>query len=220
MRVLVVAAHPDDELLGPGGTLARHVHEGDEVHVRILSDGVSSRYPTHMQSVLTGAASQVGTHLRFASVTVDDFPDQRLDQLPLLEVTQRIESAVDELRPEFVYTHFHGDVNADHGIAAQATWTACRPYVAPQLRQFAVFETPSSTEWGWPVAGSQFLPNHFVDIGDYLGLKLDAMALYESELRPYPHPRSIRALTERAAHWGSVVGREAVEAFQVMREVR
>ncbi len=218
MSVLVVAAHPDDELLGPGGTLARHVLEGEEVHAVILAEGASSRYEDGMAGVLASASRDAAKLLGLSSVEVGSFPDQRLDTLPLLEVTQHVEAIVDQLRPTVVYTHFPGDVNADHGVVARATWTACRPYVVPRLRRFAVYETASSTEWAWPL-GDAFRPNHFVDIEATLSQKLRAMACYESELRPYPHPRSLQALEERAAHWGSQVGRRAVEAFQVLREV-
>ena len=218
--VLVVAAHPDDELLGAGGTLARHVRQGAAVHALVMSDGASSRYAPDMAEVLAKSAQRAAEVLGFASVRVGSLPDQRLDALPLLEVTRLVEAVADELRPDVVYTHFPGDVNADHGVVARAAWTACRPFVLPGLRSFAVFETPSSTEWAWPLDGGEFSPNSFVDITGTLPDKLAAMACYDTELRDYPHPRSLRALRERAAYWGSKVGRSAVEPFRVLREVR
>jgi LmbE family N-acetylglucosaminyl deacetylase len=218
--VLVVAAHPDDELLGAGGTVARHAQHGAAVHALVMSDGASSRYAADMADVLAKSARRAGEVLGAASVRVGALPDQRLDVLPLLEVTQLVEAVADELRPDVVYTHFPGDVNADHGVVARAAWTACRPFVLPGLRRFAVFETPSSTEWAWPLEGAEFVPNSFVDIAGTLPDKLAAMACYESELRDYPHPRSLRALRERAAYWGSRVGRTAAEPFRILREVR
>lgn len=218
-RVLVVGAHPDDEILGVGGTLAQHVRDGDEVHAVVVADGATSRYRGDMVSVLADSAARAAKVLGLASLRMEGLPDQRLDALPLVEVTQTIEAIVDEVRPRFVYTHFPGDVNADHGVVAKATWVASRPYVAPYLHRFAVFETPSSTEWAWPTDGTGFTPCLFVDITATLEQKLAAMDCYESELRPYPHPRSDQALRERAAGWGSKVGRAAVEAFQVLREV-
>lgn len=217
--VLVVAAHPDDEVLGAGGTLARHVHCGDRVHALLVADGATSRYATGMAEVLAKCTRRAAQVLGFASVDQLSLPDQRLDTMPLLEVTREVEKVVDRLRPDVVYTHFPGDVNADHGVVARAAWTACRPYVLPGLRLFAVFETPSSTEWAWPIEGSTFGPALFVDVTSTLDEKLDAMSCYESELRDYPHPRSLRALRERAAYWGSRVGRPAAEAFQVLRQV-
>ena len=218
-RVLVVGAHPDDEILGPGGTLARHVRDGDEVHAVIVADGATSRYCDDMVSVLAGSAARAAKVLGIASHRLQGLPHQRLDALPLLEVTQAIEAVIDEIRPQFVYTHFPGDVNVDHGLVARATWVASRPYAAPYIRRFAVFETLSSTEWAWPTEGTGFSPNLFVDISATLEKKLAAMSCYETELRPYPHPRSSQALRQRAAGWGSQVGRPAIEAFQLLREV-
>lgn len=217
--VLVVAAHPDDELLGAGATLARHVRHGDEVHAVVVSDGATSRYRSDMVGVLVDCARAAAKVLGLASVHVGSLADQRLDALPLVEVTRLVESVVRELRPDVVYTHFPGDVNSDHGVVARAAWTAVRPYVAPELRRFAVFETPSSTEWAWPLDDGGFSPTLFVDVGADLETKLAAMSCYDPELRDYPHPRSLRALRERAAYWGSRVGMTAAEPFQVFREV-
>jgi LmbE family N-acetylglucosaminyl deacetylase len=218
-RVLVIAAHPDDELLGPGATLARHVRRGEEVHAVILSEGSSSRYDDEMVDVLRNSAKDAGEVLGLSSVRVLTFPDQRLDTVPILELTRTVESAMDDVRPDIVYTHFPGDVNPDHGIVARAAWIACRPYVVPGLRRFAVYETPSSSEWSWPLDDGSFRPSLFVDVTETLPTKLAAMECYQSELRDYPHPRSIRALGERAAWWGSRVGVRAAEPFQVLREV-
>jgi LmbE family N-acetylglucosaminyl deacetylase len=219
VTVLVVAAHPDDELLGCGGTLARHVLRGEEVHALVLADGATSRYDDRMTDTLAASARDAAKHLGLSSIEFGWFPDQRLDAVALLDLTQHVEGVVDRLRPSVVYTHFPGDANADHGLTARAAWTACRPYVLPRLRRFAVYETPSSTEWGWPLGSPVFQPTRFVDVSETLPQKLAAMACYGSELRPYPHPRSLRALEERAAYWGSQVGLSAAEPFQVLREI-
>ncbi|RPF38091.1 PIG-L deacetylase family protein [Streptomyces sp. TLI_185] len=217
--VLVLAAHPDDELLGVGATLARHVRSGDEAHAVVLSEGASSRSRQGLAEQLAKSANRAAEVLGLSSIDGWSLPDQRLDAIPLIDVVQRVEEVVDALRPDIVYTHFPGDVNTDHGIVARAAWTACRPYVLPELRRFAVFETPSSTEWAWPVDSAAFAPCLYADVTDTLEVKLEAMACYDTELRDYPHPRSLRALQERAAYWGSRVGRLAVEPFQVLREV-
>lgn len=219
-RVLVIAAHPDDELLGPGGTLARHTAAGDEVHAVILADGATSRYDEAMVGVLAESAERAGKVLGLSSVRVHSFCDQRLDTVPVVELTHVVEEHADDVRPALVYTHFPGDANTDHGRVAQAAWIACRPYVVPDVRRFAVYETPSSTEWAWPLATSTFTPNLFVDVTSSLDTKLDAMSCYPSELRDYPHPRSLEALRERAAYWGSRIGVAAAEAFQILREVQ
>ena len=219
-RVLVVAAHPDDELLGAGATLAKHVASGDEVHALVLSEGARSRYADDMVDVLAASANEAAKVLGLSSVTLGGLPDQRLDTLPLLELTAVIEQVVDQVDPTHVYLHCVADVNADHAMAARATWTACRPYVVPRLERLAVFETPSSTEWGLPSDPHAFAPNSFVDVTQTLAAKLAAMSCYASELRAYPHPRSLQALTERAGYWGSRVGVAAAEPFQIMREAR
>jgi LmbE family N-acetylglucosaminyl deacetylase len=110
-------------------------------------------------------------------------------------------------------------VNVDHGITARAVWTACRPYRFPRIRRLAAFETPSSTEWAWPLPDGAFRPSLFVDVSATIDAKLAAMECYSAELRDYPHPRSTRALRQRAAFWGSVVDRSAIEPFVIMREL-
>jgi LmbE family N-acetylglucosaminyl deacetylase len=218
VTVVVVVAHPDDEILGAGGTLARHARTED-VHAVVLSEGATSRYAADAVGALEKAGRRAAQRIGFATVRFEQLPDQRLDAVPLIEVTQLVEGILDELAPDVVYTHFPGDVNADHGVVARATWTACRPYRRPGLRRLAAFETPSSTEWAWPMPGTALRPTVFVDVTDTLPAKLAAMECYPSELREYPHPRSLRALSERAAHWGSVCGLGYAEPFVLLREV-
>lgn len=217
MRVLVVAAHPDDEVLGAGGTLAKHVGAGDEVRAVVVSEGATSRYPDELVDGLRAAGTRSADTIGFERIEFLGLPDQRLDGVPLLEVTQLLEPIVTDFRPQVVYTHAAVDVNTDHGVVARAAWTACRPYAAPWVELFASFETPSSTEWAWPTADAAFLPNHFVDVSATLERKLAAMACYDEELRDYPHPRSLRALSERAAYWGSHIGVAAAEPFVILR---
>ena len=215
--VLVVAAHPDDEILGVGATLAKHVDDGDEVHAVIVSEGASARYAGDEGSRLRAAADQSASMIGFASLTFLGLPDQRLDAGPVIDLTQAVEPVVQKMRPAYVYTHSHVDVNSDHGVVARAVWTACRSYASPFVERVLAFETPSSTEWAWPTADAAFLPNWFVDVSQTLPRKLAAMAHYETELRDYPHPRSLRALEERAAYWGSVAGCGAAEPFVLLR---
>lgn len=218
-RVAVIAAHPDDELLGAGGTLARHVRDGEEVHAIVVADGAGSRYPAELIATLEKQAHRAAEIIGFTSLQFLSLPDQRLDTVPLIELTQRLEGVLDEIAPITVYTHFPEDVNDDHRVVARCAWTACRPYARPELRKFAVFQTPSSTEWAWPMPGTEFRPNLFVDVSDTLETKIAAMECYATELRDYPHPRSSRALREHAAYWGSRIGRLAAEPFTVLRDV-
>jgi LmbE family N-acetylglucosaminyl deacetylase len=219
MNVLVVASHPDDEILGAGATLAGHASRGDAVHAVVLAEGASSRYSETMVQALQKAGLRAAEEIGFASIRFEGLPDQRLDTIPLIEITQGLEAILEEFDPEVVYTHFPGDVNVDHGVVARAVWTACRPYRFPRIRRLAAFETPSSTEWAWPLPDGVFSPTLFVDVSATIDAKLAAMECYSAELRDYPHPRSTRALRQRAEFWGSMVDRSAVEPFVILREI-
>ncbi len=219
MKVLVVAAHPDDEVLGPGGTLRKHALRGDEVVAYVACCGTNLRYGTEAERRLRDASASVGAALGFRETRLGDLPDQGLDTLTLTRVIDPLERLLQEVRPEVLYTHYAGDINRDHRILFEALSVAVRPYAAPFLRRFISFETPSSTEWG-PSAGlAVFDPNHFVEISETLDEKVRAFALYESEVRPAPHPRSSESLRARAVAWGSVVGCAAAEAFRIVRDL-
>ncbi len=214
-RVLVVAAHPDDEVLGPGGTLIRHFTSGDEIRALIVCSAQPIRYREgeHEQS----ADSQRAAHYLGARTSGLGFPDQRLDAGSNLDLIQAIEREVQEFQPTVVYTHHWGDVNADHVRIAEAVDVATRPYAAPSVQRLYAFDTPSSTEWTAGSRNRAFTPNVFSDISQELDRKLDAMRCYRSELRPYPHPRSLRSLRERAAYWGSVANMRAAEPLMLLR---
>ena len=152
-----------------------------------------------------------------AAIEFGDLPDQGLDSRPLTEVAAVIEAHIAAVDPEVVYVHHWGDINRDHRILCEATVVAARPYVAPGVRALRCFETPSSTEWGSAAGLPAFTPNLFVDIDAVLEAKLAAFAAYESEVRPWPHPRSLRALEARARHSGRS-GQGAAEAFRFARE--
>lgn len=214
-RVLVIAAHPDDEVLGPGGTLIRHFKSGDEIRALIVCSSKPIRYREgeHEQP----ADSQRAAHYLGARTSGLGFPDQRLDAGSNLELIQAVEHEVQEFQPTVVYTHHWGDVNADHVRIAEAVDVATRPFAAPYIRRLYAFETPSSTEWTASSRSRAFTPNVFSDISRELDRKLDAMRCYRSELRPYPHPRSLRSLRERAGYWGSVANLTAAEPFMLLR---
>jgi N-acetylglucosamine malate deacetylase 1 len=214
-RVLVIAAHPDDEVLGPGGTLIRHFKSGDEVRALIVCSADPIRYQPgeHDQP----GDSQRAAHYLGARTFGLGFPDQRLDAGSNLELIQAVERQVQEFRPEIVYTHHWGDVNADHVRIAEAVDVATRPYAAPFIQRLYAFETPSSTEWTASARERPFIPNTFTDITRELDRKLDAMRCYRSELRPYPHPRSLRFLRERAAVWGGIANMGAAEPLMLLR---
>jgi N-acetylglucosamine malate deacetylase 1 len=221
MRFLVVAAHPDDETLGSGGTIANLTARGHEVSVCIVSDGVTSRhgYIELQKECAIRACDTLGV----SNVVFCGLPDQRLDGMPLLDVIIPIEKTIAELQPEIVLTHFQEDVNQDHRTVFRAVMVAARPIEGTTVRKLMCFETPSSTEWAPPFAGSVFAPNVFVDISNTLSTKLEAMRCYEdthsNEMRPYPHPRSYEALEAFAKRHGASVGVRAAEPFMLVRDV-
>jgi len=222
--VLVVAAHPDDEVLGCGGTLARMAGRGDTVHVLLIADGEASRVVGAQSQTgrnrLPGrrkAAEAAGEILGVASVELLDLPDNRLDSVDLLDVVQKIEAVMQRHRPSIVLTHHAGDVNIDHRVVHDAVIAACRPQHGHCVRTLLFYEVPSSTEWRPPGSAQQFEPNWFVEISATLAKKSRALRAYEAELRAFPHPRSLQAI-EALAHWrGASVGVAAAEAFVLGR---
>jgi LmbE family N-acetylglucosaminyl deacetylase len=224
MKVLVIAAHPDDETLGLGGTIAKYSEQKDEVWVLILAEGSEGRTPRHRHIELRKkCASQACQVLGVSRVIFCDMQDQKLDVLPLLDVIKPIEDCVRKFKPDVVYTHFKEDVNQDHRIAFQATMVATRPFGDNTVRKLLCYETPSSTEWAAPFTDSLFAPNVFVDISATLDKKIQAMQMYAntyiSEVRPYPHPRSYEAIEIYAKRYGIIVGVRAAEAFMLVREL-
>ncbi|HET6624790.1 MAG TPA: PIG-L deacetylase family protein [Nocardioidaceae bacterium] len=220
MRILTVAAHPDDETLGAGGTMAWHAARGDTVWALVLTDGVTSRHDrVELQAECARRACDT---LGVERLTLVGLPDQRLDTHSLLDVIKPIEQAIDELRPDVVLTHFAGDVNDDHRLVARATMVATRPVGGSSVRRVCAFQIPSSTDWAPPIPGSVFTPNLYVDISETLETKLTAMKAYadtfHSEVRPYPHPRSMEALTAYAQYHGVASGLLAAEPFMLLRE--
>lgn len=219
--VLVVAAHADDEVLGCGGSLAKHVAAGDKVHVVFVADGVTSRSGAGQEEMVRRqqATENARKILGINSTTFLGLPDNRLDSLALLDIVQPIESIVAKLSPEIIYTHHSGDLNVDHRVVHQAVMTACRPLPGCPVREILAFEVMSSTEWSG--AGLlPFTPNLFVDISRHMQAKMRALEAYALEMRAVPHSRSVAHLRHLAQHRGSCIGVETAEAYMVMRVLR
>ncbi len=224
--VLVVAAHPDDEVLGCGGTIARHVDKGDVVHILIVAEGSTSRQQQRDRSqaadelsALAKASHAAASILGVAGVELLDLPDNRLDSLDRLDIIKRIEERVDRHQPECVYIHHAGDVNIDHRRLHEAVVTACRPTPGHVVKRLLSFEVMSSTEWQVPGSAPPFQPNWFVDISDHWERKREALLAYASEMRSWPHARSLEAV-EYLARWrGAQVGVEAAEGFCLLRQL-
>lgn len=214
-----MVAHPDDEVLGAGGTLARHASRGDEVHIAFLTDGVGARSDdqdaaSRRAAAAARAASLLGAHApRFLG-----FPDNRLDSVALLDVIKSIKSVVAGVAPHTIYTHHAGDLNIDHVICHRAVMTACRALPISSVRRILAMEIPSSTEWALEAAGA-FTPNYFVEISATRTAKQRAVAAYAEEMRDFPHPRSVEAIAA-LEHWrGASAGLPCAEAFMMLRHI-
>jgi LmbE family N-acetylglucosaminyl deacetylase len=212
--VLIVAAHPDDEVLGVGGTVARLAEAGARVHLLIVAEGGTGREADHA-AALRAAAGRAAHVLGARPPRFLGLPDQRLDTLPLIEVTRAIERVVAEVAPAAVYTHHGGDLNRDHQIVHEAALVACRPLPGAPVRRLYAFETVSSTEWGTPA----FAPRHFVNVTGTLERKKAALAAYGAEMRPFPHARSWETVEALARRRGAEAGFAAAEAFEVLRSL-
>jgi len=226
MNILIVAAHPDDEVLGCGGTIARLSQEGHNVFVAILGEGVTSRFakrdladPKLIQA-LQDCSRKTGKILGVKDFVFHELPDNQFDTVPLLDIIKMVEKLLADLQPQVVYTHHAGDLNIDHAIVYRAVLTATRPVAVARIKTLYTFEIASSSEWAFQSFNPVFRPNTFVDISKTLETKIEAMKIYESETRSFPHPRSSKALISNAQRWGSVAGIEAAEPFELIREVR
>jgi LmbE family N-acetylglucosaminyl deacetylase len=224
--ILVIAAHPDDEVLGCGGTIARHADDGDLVQVLIVAEGVTSRNEQRDRDQaadeltnLAQAAHKASMILGAAGLELMDLPDNRLDCLDRLDLIKLIETRIVRHQPEVVYVHHAGDVNIDHRRLHEAVVTVCRPVPGQTVRQLLSFEVASSTEWQPPWSAPAFRPNWFVDISSHWERKCLALEAYASEMRPWPHARSIKSLEHMARWRGSQVGVDAAEAFCLLRHI-
>jgi LmbE family N-acetylglucosaminyl deacetylase len=224
--ILVLAAHPDDEVLGMGGTIARYAAMQDMVHIVVAAEGATARDASrdvHASKAeiddLQIAARKAASILGAQSVRFLGFPDNRCDSIDRLDLIKAVEQVVLELRPDTVYVHHCGDVNIDHRRLHEAAFTACRPQPNHPVRRLLSFETVSSTEWAPANSLPPFLPTVFVDVSRHWMTKVAALGAYEHELRPWPHARSITALEQLARWRGASVGIEMAEAFMLLREV-
>ena len=223
-KILIVASHPDDEVLGCFGTVARFIKEGYEAYTLILGEGKTSRDDTRIIENKKDEIAKLNTEIQKANdvigikkVFVESFPDNRFDSVDLLDIVKVISKVKDKVNPDIIFTHFKNDLNIDHRITYQAVLTATRPMESECVKEIYSFEILSSTEWNYPLS---FSPDTFFDISDTLNLKLEAMKEYNSELCEYPHPRSLEGIELNAKYQGMRVGKKYVEAFESVRVLR
>jgi LmbE family N-acetylglucosaminyl deacetylase len=217
--ILVIAAHSDDEALGCSGVIARHVAEGDNVHLLFMTDGVASRPGSGDGDNRLTSAQGASKILRVTSFTNLNFPDNRMDSIPLLDIVKEIESKFIQIQPEVIYTHHIGDLNIDHQITHKAVVTACRPQPSLCVEEIYAFEVLSSTEWSTPGV-AVFSPNVFIDITGYINIKKQVLKFYSEEMHEPPHSRSIDNALRLNALRGNSVGVDYAEAFELIRMSR
>ena len=234
MKILIIAAHPDDEILGVGGTILKHVQSGDDVKIIIMATGIMARRKSGFHNtssyhltdsellkmekeiqLLKKDAFQAAKTLHVTNISFYDFPDNEMDSVPLLKIIKTIENEIKNEKPDRIYTHHRNDLNIDHRIVFNACLTACRPISKNPIDLFS-FEIPSSTEWNYP---NTFNPNYFVCIDKQLSKKIQAMKCYKTELQKFPHTRSLEYLKLNANRWGAITGNIAAEAFEIIRMI-
>ena len=227
-KILVVASHPDDEILGIGGTLNKLVvNYNCTIKVVVLGEGLTSRNDSrnienfknqlikHKQNI-----NKAKEFIGYQELSVYDLADNRFDTIPLLDIIKIIEKEKKKFQPSIIFTHHSGDVNIDHQKTFDAVYTACRPLKDEMVRTILTFETLSGTEWISPNEPKKFIPNLFISLSESnVKSKIDAMECYEFEKRSFPHPRSPKAIKIRAQMWGISIGEEYCEPFQIIRDI-
>jgi len=223
-KILIVASHPDDEVLGCFGTVSRLIKEGYEAYALILGEGKTSRDDTRIVenkseeiAVLNSETQKANDSIGIKKVFVESFPDNRFDSVDLLDIIKIISKVKEEVKPDIIFTHYEHDLNIDHQITYKAVITATRPMEDECVKEIYSFEILSSTEWNYPIS---FSPDTYYDINDTLDLKIKAMKEYTSELCEYPHPRSLEGIDLNAKYQGMRVGKKAAEAFKSIRIIK
>ena len=224
--ILIIAAHPDDEVLGCGASIAKWSSLGEEIHVIIMAEGETSRdgirdheLRSNEISLLAKSAQKAGNILGVSSVKLLGLPDNRMDSVDRLHVIKLVEKEVERLKPHTVVTHYSGDLNIDHQITNEAVITACRPQPGHCVRKLLAFEVLSSTEWGAGGSTSTFCPNWFEDVSETIDRKIEALKIYDIEMRDWPHARSLQNVKNLACLRGNSIGCSAAEAFVLLRSI-
>jgi N-acetylglucosamine malate deacetylase 1 len=225
--ILVISAHPDDEILGCGASIAKWTAAGDIVHIVIMAEGETSRDMVRNRDaknekllLLEKSALRAGKIVGATSVKLLNFPDNRMDSLDMLDVVKAIENEIESVKPNMVVTHHGGDLNIDHRITHEAVITACRPQPEGFVKILLTFEVPSSTEWRPAGSSAVFQPNWFEDIGDTIDCKIEALKVYQSEMRERPHARSLKNVESLAQWRGGTVGYMFAEGFMLLRAIQ
>ncbi len=219
MNVLVIAAHPDDEILGCGATIFKHSSKKDIVNVAIMATGLTSRGDTSTENILElkKSAAKASNLLGVSEIVFCDKKDNMMDTEPILYIVKDIENLINKFEPDIIYSHFYSDLNIDHQLISESVQIAARPIPGKKFIEIRLFEVLSSTEWGRNIGKSNFNPNLYIDVSSEMHKKIEALEIYKSEMRNFPHPRSYRIVRSLAELRGSECGIESAEAFFILR---
>ena len=219
-KILVIAPHPDDELLGAGGMIIKNIKEGNEVYVCVITIGTAPLFDPERGKKNNLDAAECHKAIGVKKTYFLDFPSTMLESIPRYELNGRILKVVREVQPEEVYIPHYGDMQKDHQMVAEATMVAVRPKYFPQVKRVYAYETLSETGWNAPSVANEFIPNVWMDITDVLNDKLKALSYYTLQISDFPDPRSIEAVRALAKYRGSQMFYKAAEAFQLIRELK
>ena len=216
MKILIIAPHPDDEVLGCGGIVAKHTKERDEVYLCIVT---KAYHPDWSEEFLKNRPEEIEKSNEILGIKKTyflDYPTVKLDTIPQKNLNEAISKVVNKVNPDIFYIPHKGDLNKDHRLVFESSLVATRP-INQKVKRILSYETLSETEWGQSI--EPFIPNVYVDISETFEKKIEAMKAYESELKQYPHPRSLEIVEALAKKRGSEVGVNFAEAFILIREI-
>jgi len=216
-KVLIIVAHPDDEVLGCGATIAKHTQNGDTVQTVFIADGFSSRENSSNRDSSAYKASEI---LGCEKPVFLNFPDNQLDTISLLRIVKEVEKSIEDFQPSIIYTHHFGDLNIDHQITHKAVMTACRPQPNFCVKEIYSFEILSATHWQSPSMGAAFNSNYFINVSGFMEKKIKALQHYDNEMQEYPHARSYESVVNLAKFRGSLAGIKVAEGFFIERLVK
>ena len=219
MNVLVIAPHPDDEILGVGGSIAKHKAEGHNVYICIVTKGMAPMFDEQSVSRVRNEATEAHKLLGVINTFFLDITAVSLEEISKYKITASILEVVDKIKPEIVYLPHRGDIHLDHKIVFDASMVALRPIRDHVVKEIYCYETLSETEWDAPNVANAFIPNTWVDITKFINTKLEAMSVFESQVHAFPHPRSIKSIEALSLYRGSNMGIKNAEALITIRKI-
>lgn len=220
-KIMIIAAHPDDELLGCGGTVAKLIEEGYSAKTVILGRGMLARgkeHEKHLEKHMENSKN-ANKEIGIDEIEIYDFPDNSFDTIPLLEIIKVVEKEITHYQPDIIFTHHGNDLNIDHRKTFEAVMTACRPQPGVINPKIYTFFIPSSTDWIDGDSLNSFVPNTYIDIEKQIDKKIKALSYYDTEMKEYPHSRSLESLKIFSKYWGNRVGMNYVEPLKLIREI-